>query len=122
METNAVILDAVERVADGSDESLVVHSARDSNLWVQVSRVEGETALLCEAVGDEYLGRHRELATEAVDKLRALGWQDVPAADFTMWVDAATPEQRRQLADVLERTLVTVLGHDPAAPTVVTPP
>jgi len=122
METNAVILDAVERVADGSDESLVVHSARDSNLWVQVSRVEGETALLCEAVGDEYLGRHRELATEAVDKLRALGWQDVPAADFTMWVDDAMPEQRRQLADVLERTLVTVLGHDPAAPTVVTPP
>jgi hypothetical protein len=122
MEMNAVILDAVERVAGGRDESLVVHSARDSNLWVQLSRVEGETALLCEAVGDEYLGRHRELATEAVDKLQALGWRNVPAADFTMWADAATPEQRRQLADLLERTLVTVLGHDPVTPPVVTPP
>ena len=46
---------------------LVVYSARDSNLWVQISRVEGETSLLCEAVGDEYLSRHRELGTAAVD-------------------------------------------------------
>jgi hypothetical protein len=121
MDTNAVILDAVERVAQRRDESLVVHSARDSNLWVQVSRVDGETALLCEAVGDEYLGRQRELATEAVDKLKALGWQDVPAADFTMWADAETPEQRQRLAALLERTLVTVLGHDSAEPPVVTP-
>ena len=122
MDTSAVILDAVERVAQRRDVSLVVHSARDSNLWVQVSGVDGETALLCEAVGDEYLGRHRELATEAVDKLKALGWQDVPAADFTMWADAETPEQRQRLAALLERTLVTVLGHDPAEPPVVTPP
>ena len=122
MDTSAVILDAVERVAQRRDESLVVHSARDSNLWVQVSGVDGETALLCEAVGDEYLGRHRELATEAVDKLKALGWQDVPAADFTMWADAETPEQRQRLADLLERTLVTVLGHDPVEAPTVTPP
>jgi hypothetical protein len=122
MDTNAVILDAVDRVAAGRDESLVVHSARDSNLWVQVSRVHGESALLCEAVGDEYLGRHRELATEAVDKLQALGWQDVPAADFTLWADADTPDERQRLADLLEQTLVTVLGHDPEVPPVVTPP
>ena len=122
MDTNAVILDAVERVAAGREESLVVHSARDSNLWVQVSRVEGESALLCEAVGDEYLGRHRELGSAAVDNLKALGWQDVRAADFTLWVDAETAEQRKQLADLLERTLVAVLGHDPAAAPVVTPP
>ncbi|HKA93520.1 MAG TPA: hypothetical protein VKE97_06925 [Acidimicrobiia bacterium] len=122
MDTNAVIRDAVERVAEGRDESLVVHSARDSNLWVQVSGVDGETALLCEAVGDEYLGRHRELAAEAVDKLKALGWRDVPSADFTMWADAETPEQRRRLADLLQRTLVTVLGHEPGEPPVVTPP
>jgi hypothetical protein len=122
MDTNAAVLDAVERVADGRDEALMLHSARDTNLWVQVSRVDGEPALLCEAVGDEYLGRHRELATEVVDKLEALGWQDVPAADFTMWADADTTEQRQQLADLLERTLVTVLGHDPVAPPLVTPP
>ncbi len=122
MDTNAVILDAVERVAGDREDALVVRSARDSNLWVQVSRVEGETVLLCEAVGDEYLGRHRELGTEAVDKLQALGWQDVPAADFTLWADAETPEQRKQLATLLERTLVTVLGHDPGEPPVVTPP
>jgi hypothetical protein len=122
MDTNAVILDAVERVASGRDDALILHSARDSNLWVQVSRVDGESALLCEAVGDEYLGRHRELATEAVDNLQALGWQDVPAADFTLWADAETPEQRKQLATLLEQTLVTVLGHDPAEPPVVTPP
>ena len=122
MDTNAVILDAVDRVAGGRDDALIVHSARDSNLWVQVSRVEGESALLCEAVGDEYLGRHRELATEAVGKLQALGWQDVPAADFTLWADADTSAQRQQLADLLEQTLVTVLGHDPEAPPVVTPP
>ena len=122
MDTNAVILDAVDRVAGGRDEALILHSARDSSLWVQVSRVDGESALLCEAVGDEYLGRHRELADEAVDKLKALGWQDVPAADFTLWVDADTPEQRQRLADLLEQTLVTVLGHDPAEHPVVTPP
>jgi T3SS (YopN, CesT) and YbjN peptide-binding chaperone 3 len=116
MTTNAVILDAVERVAASHDESLVVRSARDSNLWVQVSRVEGESALLCEAVGDEYRGRHRELAAEAVDKLKALGWQDVPAADFTLCADAETVDQRTRLAGLLERTLVTVLGHDPAVP------
>jgi hypothetical protein len=122
VDTHAVILDAVERVAGDRDDALVVRSARDSNLWVQVSRVEGETALLCEAVGDEYLGRHRELATAAVDKLKALGWQDVPAADFTLWADAETPEQRRQLAALLEQTLVTVLGDDPAEQPVVAPP
>ena len=122
MDANAVILDAVERVAGGRDDALVLHSARDSNLWVQVSRVEGESALLCEAVGDEYLGRHRELGSVAVDKLKELGWQDVPAADFTLWVDAGTQEERKRLADLLERTLIAVLGHDPAAPPVVTPP
>jgi len=122
MDTNAVILDAVERVAAGREDALVLYSARDSNLWVQVSRVEGETSLLCEAVGDEYLGRHRELGSVAVDKLKELGWQDVPAADFTLWVDAGTEEERKQLADLLERTLIAVLGHDPAAPPVVTPP
>jgi hypothetical protein len=122
MDTNAVILDAVDRVAEGRDEALIVRSARDANLWVQVSRVQGESALLCEAVGDEYLGRHRELGSAAVEQLKALGWQEVPAADFTLWADAGTAEQREQLADLLERTLVTVLGHDPVSPPVVTPP
>jgi hypothetical protein len=28
MDTNAVVLDAVERVADGRDEALMLHSAR----------------------------------------------------------------------------------------------
>jgi hypothetical protein len=122
MDTNAVILDAVDRVAEGRDEALIVRSARDANLWVQVSRVQGESALLCEAVGDEYLGGHRELGSAAVEQLKALGWQEVPAADFTLWADAGTAEQREQLADLLERTLVTVLGHDPVSPPVVTPP
>jgi hypothetical protein len=122
MDTNAVIRDAVDRVADGRDDSLIVRSALDANLWVQVSRVEGEGALLCEAVGDEYLGRHRELGSTAVGKLRALGWQDVPAADFTLWADAESAEQREQLAELLERTLVAVLGHDPTDPPVVAPP
>jgi hypothetical protein len=122
METKAVVRDAVDRVAAGRDDALIIRSARDSNLWVQVSRVEGEIALLCEAVGDEYLGRHRELGSAAIDKLKALGWREVPAADFTLWADAATAAQREQLADLLERTLVTVLGHDPAEPPAVTPP
>jgi len=122
MDTNAVILDAVERVAGGRDDALVVHSARDPNLWVQISRVEGETALLCEAVGDEYLGRDRELTTAAVDELKALGWQDVSGADFTLWADAVTPEQRKHLADLVEQALVTVLGHELSTPPVVTPP
>jgi hypothetical protein len=122
MDTMAVILDAVDRVADGRDDALILRSAQDANLWVQVSRVEGESALLCEAVGDEYLGRHRELGRAAVDDLKKLGWQEVPAADFTLWADAATAQQREQLAALLERTLVAVLGHDPAEPPVVTPP
>lgn len=122
MDPNAVILEAVERVAGGHDDALVLHSAADPNLWVQISRVEGETSLLCEAVGDEYLGRHRELATPAVDELKALGWQDVSGADFTLWVDAATPEQRKHLADLLEQTLVTVLGHESSVPPDITPP
>jgi hypothetical protein len=122
MDTKAVIVEVVERVSDGNDDALIVRSARDANLWVQVSRVEGESALLCEAVGDEYLGRHRELGSAAVDALKSLGWREVPAADFTLWADAATAEQRQQLADLLERTLVTVFGHDPVEPPVVTPP
>ena len=122
MDPNAVILDAVERVAGGRDVALVLHSAADATRWVQISRVEGETSLLCEAVGDEYLGRHRELATPAVDELKALGWQDVSGADFTLWVDAATPEQRKHLADLLEQTLVTVLGHESSVPPDITPP
>jgi hypothetical protein len=122
MDTKAVILDAVDRVAGGRDEALVIHSARDPNAWVQVSRVEGESALLCEAVGDEYLGRHRELRSGAVETLQALGWQDVSGADFTLWVDAETTQQREQLAVLLEKTLVDVLGHEPAAPPVVATP
>jgi hypothetical protein len=122
MDTKAVIRDVVDRVADGDDEALVIHSARDESLWVQVSRVEGESALLCEAVGDEYLGRHRELGSATVDQLRSLGWQEVPAADFTLWADAESAEQRERLAELLERTLVAVLGHDPTDPPVVAPP
>jgi len=57
-----------------------------------------------------------------VDELNALGWRDVSGADFTLWVDAATPEQRKHLADLVEQTLVTVLGHESSAPPVVTPP
>jgi hypothetical protein len=122
MDTKAVIREAVDRVADDGDEALVIRSARDESLWVQVSRVEGESALLCEAVGDEYLGRHRELGSATVDQLRVLGWQEVPAADFTLWADAETAEQREQLAELLERTLVSVLGHDPTAAPLVAPP
>lgn len=122
MGTRAAILDAVERVASGRDESLVIRPAHDRDAWVQLTRVEGESALLCEAVGDEYLGRHRELRPGAVDTLRALGWQDVPAADFTQWVDADTTEQREQLAAVLQTTLVEVFGQDPEAQPVVAPP
>jgi len=122
MDAKATILHAVDRVAGGRDDALVIHAAQDTNAWVQISRVEGESALLCESVGDEYLGRHRELRPAAVEKLQTLGWRDVPAADFTLWVDADTPEQREQLAVLLERTLVEVLGHDPAAPPVVAAP
>jgi hypothetical protein len=122
MDTKAVVLDAVDRVASGRDDALVIHAARHSNTWVQLSRVEGESALLCEAVGDEYLGRHRELQPAALEKLQELGWQDVPAADFTRWVDADTPEHRERLAELLTRTLVEVFGHDPAAPPLVEPP
>src|SRR6266508_1847850 len=122
MDAKAAILDAVDRVASGRDDALVIHAAQDPNAWVQVSRVQGESALLCEAVGDEYLGRHRELRPAAVEKLQTLGWRDVPAADFTLWVDADTPEQRDQLAVLLQRTLVEVLGHDPAAAPVVAAP
>jgi len=122
METKAVIRDAVNRIADGREEALIIRSVQDANLWVQVSRVEGESALLCEAVGDEYLGRHRELGSAAVDELKALGWREVPAADFTLWADAETTEQRERLAELLERTLVAVLGHDPVVPPVASPP
>ena len=53
---------------------------------------------------------------------KALGWQDVSGADFTLWVDEATPDQRKHLADLVEQTLVTVVGHEPSELPVVTPP
>src|SRR5260370_1274799 len=103
MDTSAVILDAVERVAGGRDDALVVHSARDSNLWVQISRVEGQTSLLFEAGGDEYPGRRHELAAAAAAPPAR------PGARAPVTGGAAPPHQPRrapfdrELLDVAER-------------------
>ena len=103
---------AIAEVVDGAAVVAMFHSSIDARLWVQASRVEGEDLLLCEAVSDEFVGRHDQLAPGTLERLSALGWGESPA-DYTRWEAAATPEDRAALADVLWRTLVEAFGHEP---------
>ena len=102
---------AIAEVVDGAAVVAVFHSSIDARLWVQASRVEGEDLLLCEAVSDEFVGRHDQLAPGTLERLSALGWGESPA-DYTRWEAAATPEDRAALADILWRTLVEAFGHE----------
>jgi hypothetical protein len=115
------VREVVERVASGTERSLVVQSSAGRRLWVQVSRVDGDDALLCETVGSEYLGRGRELSDLDQARLRRLGWRDA-SDSFISWVDAETGDDRSNVANMLADTLVDVLGHDPnAVPRVAAP-
>ena len=109
---------ALAEVVDGTAVVAVFHSSLDARLWVQASRVEGEDLLLCEAVSDEFVGRHEQLAPGTLERVGALGWGESPA-DYTRWEAAATPADRAALADVLWRTLVEAFGHDPQSPPAV---
>ena len=82
------------------------------------ARVEGEDLLLCEAVSDEFVGRHEQLAPGTLERLGELGWGESPA-DYTRWEAASTPDERTALADVLWRTLVEAFGQDPQSPPAV---
>jgi hypothetical protein len=104
--------DALASLTDGMHVAAVFKSSLDGRLWVQASRVEGEDLLLCEAVSDEFVGRHEHLAPGTLDRLHDLGWGASPT-DYTRWEAAATPAERSALADVLWRTLVEAFAHDP---------
>ena len=106
------IEDALAAVVDGTYVVAMFRSSLDGRLWVQASRVEGEDLLLCEAVSDEFVGRHEQLAPGTLERLGTLGWGESPA-DYTRWEAASTPDERAALADVLWRTLVEAFGHDP---------
>jgi hypothetical protein len=116
-----VTLAAIEQVAGSQHESLILRSSAGPRLWVQISRLRGEDALLCEAVGSEYLGWRRELGETEQNVLTRLGW--APAGDsFIQWLDVETADQRAHAASTLAETLVKVFDHDPAHwPSVVAP-
>jgi len=115
------VREAIQRVADGCDGSLVLRSGADHRRWVQVTRVPGETSLLCEAVGSDYLGWRRRLPAAAGPVLRSLGW-DLVSDSYSQWADVATTDERDQLTAVLTATLVGVFGHDRQQPPSVGPP
>lgn len=117
----AATLAAVELVAHSHDASLVLRSSAGRRRSVQISRVPGEDAVLCEAVGSDYLGWRRELSERATARLNELGWQNASDA-FTLWADAETPRQQQRLAGLLLETLVDLLDHDPARPPGIAPP
>jgi hypothetical protein len=114
-----IVFEIVRRVSKGHDESLMIRSSAHGHPWIQVSRVSGESALLCEGVSNEYLSRFRQLEPGAGAQLQALGWHERLDAPFARWVDADTTEQRAQLASELFRTLVEVYGHDGTRPPLV---
>jgi hypothetical protein len=106
------IMDALAEVADGTHDVALFRSSRDARLWVQVSRIEGEDRLLCEAVSDEYVGRHEQLTERVHTRLAELGWGDAAGADYTRWEPGSTGDERAALAEVVWRTLVEAYGQD----------
>jgi hypothetical protein len=110
--------DAIAAVVAGTHDHVVFRSSLDARLWVQVARVKGEDIVLCEAVSDEFVGRHEQLAPGTLERLQTLGWGESPA-DFTRWEAAAAPEERAALAEVVWNTLVEAFGHDPRRPAAV---
>jgi hypothetical protein len=114
--TQAEIVDALADVVGGEHDTVLFRSSLDSRLWVQVSRIAGEDLLLCEAVSDEYVGRHEQLAAGTLSRLESLGWGDDTGSDYTRWEAAATAGERAALAALLWKTLVEAYGHDADQP------
>lgn len=113
------IIDALADVAGGEHDTVLFRSSLDSRLWVQVSRIAGEDLLLCEAVSDEYVGRHEQLAGGTRSRLEALGWGDDAGSDYTRWEAGATEGERAALAAIVSTTLVEAYGNDAdQAPTI----
>jgi hypothetical protein len=106
------ITDAIAGVAGGEHDIALFHSSLDHKLWVQVSRIEGEDRLLLEAVSDEYVGRHQQLASGVNERLATLGWGADQGADYTRWESASTDGERTALAQVVWATLIEAYGHD----------
>lgn len=108
------VVEALSEVAEPNDEhdTVLFRSTLDARLWVQVSRIEGEDLLLCEAVSDEYVGRNDQLADAVLSRLRALGWGDDAGSDYTRWEAGSSDAERLTLAALVWQTLVEAYGQD----------
>ncbi len=116
MESPSEIADALAELVRGKHDLVLFRSSRDNRLWVQVSRIDGEDRLLCEAVSDEYVGRHEQLTDRVHTRLADLGWGDAAGADYTRWEAGSTDEERAALAELVWRTLVEAYGQDASQP------
>jgi hypothetical protein len=110
------IIDALAAVAGGAHDTVLFRSSLDARLWVQVSRIEGEDLLLCEAVSDEYVGRHEQLAGGTLSRLEELGWGDDAGSDYTRWEPGASDDERAALAGLVWQTLLDAYGQRPDQP------
>lgn len=119
--TRATIEDAIATVLGGSEDGVRLRSAADWHWWIEIHRVRGDGALLCEAVTDEFLPRGHNLPADASERLAALAWQVVPGADATLWHDATDGSDVAALADVLAHTLIDVFRHPSSEQPVVEP-
>jgi hypothetical protein len=112
------VAEAVAEVAEPNNvhDTVLFRSTLDARLWVQISRIKGEDLLLCEAVSDEYVGRHEELADGVLSQLRGLGWGDDAGSDYTRWEAGSSDAERGALASLVWQTLVEAYGQDADRP------
>lgn len=109
------VLDALDGVASGDHDTMLLRASPHRDRWVQATKIRGEDTLVCEAASNEYLDPADLMSGVGVQRMEGLGWTVVEGADFTRFESSETAEERRAVAAMLLQTLVDVYGHDASA-------
>jgi hypothetical protein len=108
--TADAVRDALERLAAGIVETVTIW-VRGSTRRLQLSRVRGEPAVLCELATDEFLAPSDRLGAAQLAALDELGFPVAAGTTATAWLSEATGSGRAEAVATVAATL-EALGQD----------
>jgi hypothetical protein len=121
-DASAMIAESLRRVQKEGGDANYAHFVVDDekNYYIQFIAECGKTYLWAEAVSNEYLKPEFALTTEQIARLRSLGWNapvgEGPNLYFYQSREAATDEDRLQIAREVMQAFVEVYGWMPGQP------